>query len=280
MLELTGVAPLFDLVGWLYWAMAIGALAAAIRYPETTRRRVAWSVVAVVGFSILPVLSTVHAFQRRAYAEAAWAHFKKRCAENAGEKIYSVHHGVKSVLVTKMLPPATDRDLRDQYWMGDPYSNATPSPNRGVYAALMLVGPRLSREKGGQPEVGLEFVEVRDASEDALPYAQIISAEKAPFYRRIPVKAAESMFGVAWTDISTDEDRKYWVAGSRLEVRHLDTGKVVAERTGYLFEAGLGSGAGNRMSWLVSRRPSSTCPALASGDYEDRWFVLKALRQE
>jgi hypothetical protein len=52
---------------------------------------------------------------------------------------------------------------------------------------------------------------------------------------------------------------------------------VVAERNGYFIEAGFGSTAGGRRPWLTSRGPSTTCPPLINGDYDDRWFVLKSL---
>jgi hypothetical protein len=91
----------------------------------------------------------------------------------------------------------------------------------------------------------------------------------------------ESRFGISWEDISTPEDRKYWVAGSRLSVIDLTDKSVVAERVGYLIEAGFGSTAGQRRPWLAARGigPNGrSCPE--AHDYSDRWFLLKVLKPE
>ena len=72
-----------------------------------------------------------------AYVKEAWAYFKNKCDTEAGEKIYKTFTGVKSVLVVKPLPPATEKDLYDQFWYGDPYS-ASATSARGESAARRL----------------------------------------------------------------------------------------------------------------------------------------------
>jgi len=211
-----------------------------------------------------------------AYAQEAWAYFKKMCDERSGEKIYKTFIGVKGVLVVKPLPSATEKDLFDQYWYGDPYS-ATATSQRAKSAATSLT---LDSRGPTGIQRGLEFVEIvkdgdkpgqfqrieRPVSNDSL--AKVIDIEKPT-----------SRFGVAWEDISTPEDRKYWVAGSRLRVFDLTDNSIVAERIGYFIEAGFGSTAGQRRPWLASRGPSTTCPPLLGGDYSDNWFVTKVFKQ-
>jgi hypothetical protein len=89
---------------------------------------------------------------------------------------------------------------------------------------------------------------------------------------------SESQFGISWDDISTPEDRKYWVAGSRLQILNLADNSVIAERIGYFIEAGFGSTAGQRRPWQTSRGPNTTCPSIVNRDFSDRWFVLKVIR--
>ena len=66
------------------------------------------SVVRVCWLSILPVLSTVHAFQRKAYSEAAWDKFRALCAANSGERFHRKVEGVTGFQVVRALPPAKD----------------------------------------------------------------------------------------------------------------------------------------------------------------------------
>lgn len=235
------------------------------------------SVVTIL-FGIAPAVSWLQARERAAYVAEAWAHFRKLCSEKAGEKIYKTYSGVKSVLVVKALPPATEKDLYDQFWMGDPYSNATPWAERGMTAALRLVGLVKNLEPPRDSERGFDFVELSRAIGAAGEFERIDSSDSQPFSIRTTIQEASSRFGIAWEDISTESDRKYWIAGSRLRVFDRSNDSVVAERIGYVIESGFGSRAGNRMPWLASRGPESTCPALRNGDYEDRWFVLGVLR--
>ena len=92
------------------------------------------------------------------------------------------------------------------------------------------------------------------------------------------IDSPTSQISVSWEDISTLEDRKYWVAGSRLRVVDLTDNSVVAERIGYFIEAGFGSTAGQRRPWLTSRGPNTTCPQIQNGSVEDRLFILKSFK--
>jgi hypothetical protein len=206
----------------------------------------------------------------------AWTYFKKLCDEKAGHKIYKTFTGVESVVVLKPLPPATEKELYDQYWYGDPYTNATPWSERGVTAALRLTG-LFKNTRGGQ--VGLNFVEYPN-DEAGNRFYVLRRIDKPPYELRSEADRITSRFGVSWEDISTPEDRKYWVAGSRLRVIDLTDTSIVAERIGYLIEPGFGSGGGTRRPWLNARGSRTTFPPLENGDYEDRWFVLKVLIPE
>ncbi|MEX2164956.1 MAG: hypothetical protein WD823_12025 [Sulfuricaulis sp.] len=244
----------------------------AIRYVVRQRAHVIRTTLAVAVFGLLPACAATTPSDRPddAYVKEAWAYFKKKCDTEAGEKIYKTFTGVKSVLVVKPLPPATEKDLYDQFWYGDPYSDATPWDKRGEHAAMTLTMD--SRRPTGRQR-GLDFVEIKNDSGPGYtkinrPVANDKLAVKEHIDRPI------SRFGVAWEDISTPQDRKYWVAGSRLRVIDLSSSSVVAERIGYLIEAGFGSTKGQRRPWLTSRGigPNGhSCPR--AGDYTDNWFI-------
>ena len=208
-----------------------------------------------------------------AYVKAAWAYFKNKCDTEAGEKIYKTFTGVKSVLVVKPLPPATDKDHFDQFWYGDPYS-APAHSQRGILEAVRLAS-KTAPVSYGIPGRGYDFVEMRDASDP--PVVRYFYTEGATRAQTSTGQRVESRFGISWDDISTREDRKYWVAASRLRVVNLTDNSIVAERVGYFIEAGFGSTSGQRSPWLTSRGPGTTCPSIRNGFYEDRWFILKVL---
>jgi hypothetical protein len=277
MLELTGFGSVLRGIGFLYWVLAIGAVFLAFKYGKGTRGKVIWAAVAIVAFGYLPGKAMIEQHQRDAYAKEAWAYFKKLCDEKSGEKIYKTFTGVKSVLVVKPLPPATEKDLYDQFWYGDPYS-ASATSMRVDNAAGTLVYPDapISMNERGK---GFEFVESY-TSQDKSGQKNLIKYSFQPAardYRTESTTQSISRFGVSWEDISKPEDRKFWVAGSRLSIVDLNDKSLVAERIGYFIEAGFGSVAGGRRPWLTSRGPNTTCPPIQSGDYADRWFILKVL---
>ena len=275
MLELTGMGSVLRDMGILYWLFAIGAVAFAIWKGKTRQRKALWAAIAVAVFGFLPVKQMIEQAQRNAYAREAWAYFKKLCDEKSGEKIYKTHTGVRNVLVVKPLPPATDKDHFDQFWYGDPYS-ASATSERAEAAARRLT--LYSRRPNGRQK-GLDFVEIKDDFGNG--YTKIIRPiSNDKLAAKVRIQAPVSRFGIAWEDISTPQDRKYWVAGSRLRVMDLTDNSIVAERIGYFIESGFGSIGEGRRPWLTSRGPSTTCPALLGGDYSDNWFISNVFSLE
>jgi len=78
---------------------------------------------------------------------------------------------------------------------------------------------------------------------------------------RAPAKAAAPRYGVTYDDISTREEREYWIAGSSLKVIDLYTDEVIAERKGYMIDRSQGSLAGGRSPWLLAA--DEACPKFA-----------------
>ena len=275
MLELTGMGSVLRGLGVLYWLLATGAIALALWKGKTPKLKAIWTAVAIVVFGFLPVKEMIEQARRDAFAREAWAYFTKKCDTEAGEKIYKTYSGVKSVLVVKPLPPASEKDLFDQFWYGDPYSGSAHS-DRGFHEAATLTS--YSR-RAGELVRGLEFVEIKTQSGEG--YKRVTRPSSVNGRWHVDnIEKPTSRFGVAWEDISTPEDRKYWVAGSRLSVIDLRDNSLVAERIGYLIEAGFGSTAGQRRPWLTSRGPRTTCPPLLGGAYSDNWFITKVFRQD
>lgn len=172
-----------------------------------------------------------------AYVKAAWAYFKKKCDPEAGEKMYKTFTGVKSVQVVKPLPPATDKDHFDQFRVGDAYSAAATSLRTDLSISNLVWGngPNSSKSRGA----GFGYAELVVPGADRI-ILKYYDPKGARDHTRQKVDRAISRVGISWEDISTREDRKYWVAGSRLRVVDIIDKSVIAERIGYFIESGFG----------------------------------------
>jgi hypothetical protein len=273
MIELTGLGSVLRGIGALYWALAVGLLSLALWKGKGTVGKALWAGAVVVVFGYLPVTKAIEHSKKEAYAREAWAYFKKKCDIEAGEKIYKTFTGVKSVLIVKPLPPATEKDLYDQFWYGDPYSDATPHEKRAESAALRLAYQRPGDQRNTTHQ--LEFVE--SPAPDSTKIIRYYYVGDSKKHSQEIVDRAVSRFGISWEDISTPEDRNHWVAASRLRIVDLAENSVIAERIGYLIEVGFGSNEGQRRPWLVSREMAkgNSCPAVNT--YSDRSFILRVL---
>jgi hypothetical protein len=276
MVDLTVLGSVLQAIGVLYWLLAFGALGLVLWKVKGRRGRVLSVLAVVVLFGWMPAKQAYEAQKRQNYSREAWAYFKKLCDEKAGEKIYKTYTGVKSVLVVKPLPPAKDMDHFDQFWYGDPYS-ASATGGRAMSAASILT--LYSRRPTGR-QTGFEFVEMKSELDGVTQYQRITRPVSNSEMAKVEsIERPVSRFAIAWEDISTPDDRAYWVAGSRLSVLDLSDDSIVAERIGYFIEAGFGSRAGGRRPWLTSRGPNTTCPPLLGGDYSDQWFLTSVFRQ-
>ena len=274
-LELAVLRSVLQSVGALYWLLAAGAVLLALTKGRRARSRAAWAAFAVAVFAVWPGTLYVEQYHRAVYERAAWAYFKKKCETEAGEKIYKTFTGVKSVLVIKPLPPATEKDNFDQFWYGDPYSSS-PHSQRGLLEAAILASP-VAPVSYGKPGRGFDFVEVKHGGAEPLLKLRYPSDPKSG-YVSVSIEQHTSRFAVSWEDISTPEDRKYWVGGSRLRITDRLQGDTIAERVGYLIEPGFGSREFGRRPWLVARSHKTSCPSITSESYQDRFFILKVLK--
>ena len=200
--------------------------------------------------------------------------FFLRWGKKTNKKIYKKMNGVKSVYALKPLQPASEKDLFDQFWYGDPYSfNA--QENRGE-AALRAMILKIKASPGDAHGDGLEFAEIALVENGISRFVRLSPSAEPPYFRTIEsISKPVSRFALTWEDVSTPKDRAHWVAGSRLRVVDQESGAIVAERIGFLIEPALGSRAGQRRPWLSAKSKSNTCPE--AHDWTDRWFVLSVL---
>lgn len=228
------------------------------------------------------------------------AMFEERC-KKAGEFIHRTVTGVDGILVMKVRPSAINYD--QQFAMTDPYGHDfvgeayTRSFLRGFFSQNSA-GP--TKTPGAAPElVGFDYVEAVNPA-DGVKYRYTGRIEEPWLtnksylkgYLRFVADRSEPgtpppRFGVTYEDISTREEREYWIAGSALRIIDLSTNEIIAERIGYMVDAGQGNRGGGRSPWLYAF--DNACPSFSSGSrqqgpaapyarYQSARFVEKVLK--
>jgi hypothetical protein len=203
------------------------------------------------------------------YAKAK-ALFEKRC-ETAGEKIYKTVEGVEGVFILR--PRTEELNYSDQFKLDDPYGYAGSGED---YLKLFVRGRTTVPAKTGEiidpsKVVSYRFVEIFDETGKGFyRYTTTMSKEESERFTRngggvVPLgrtatQVRKAKYGITWADISTNEDRQSWIAGSSLKIIDLQTNDVIAERIGYMFDKGLGNTSGGRSPWSVAR--DNACPSL------------------
>lgn len=232
--------------------------------------------------------------------QIAEAMFQERC-KRAGEKIYRTIHNVEGVFLMKIRPQKDN--FSNQFALDDPYGRDFGGD---AYIKSFLRGffeANYKRPEGVQssapPHIGYRYVEAID-SRDGKRYRYTGSVKavgkmdiNAPNVQldlkrnpnfdiniyayvldRTLATGEVSRYGVTYEDISTKEEREYWIAGSSLKVIDVKTNEVIAERIGYMMDKGQGSMAGGRSPWLFAA--DHACPPFAS----QRGFTVQPLQTE
>lgn len=232
--------------------------------------------------------------------QKADALFQERC-KTAGETIHRTADNVEGLFLMKLRPNRIN--YQDQFVMDDPYGRDLGGEGyvltfvRGSYQA-QTTGTGLP---GAPPRTGYRYVEAVDPN-DGKRYRYTGSVKdvsrttstlmggdgkttfktKEFILDRIPASGTGPQYGVTYDDISTREDRDYWIAGSSLKVIDLKTQEVMAERIGYMLDRGQGNISAGRAPWLLAA--DHACPAFAprhaaqAQPYQTLDFVEKVLK--
>lgn len=234
----------------------------------------------------------------------AEAMFQERC-KKAGEFIYRTAENVEGVLLLK-IREQTSRG--DQYRMDDPYGHDSAGDE---YVKSFLYG---RNEKGSLvvdnpiATKGYRYVDAFDpqdgkryrytgrvksvSKQDPTAYNVKLAMSKDPNYDlnvyrfvldRIPAPDPTPRYGVTYDDVSTREERDYWIAGSSLKVIDLKTNEVMAERIGYMMDRGQGNTSGGRAPWYLAAYHACPRFPVAPGGHayqtdQTRKFVEKTLK--
>ena len=205
----------------------------------------------------------------------AQAMFAERC-KTAGERIYRTVDDVEGIYLLKIRPEGTN--YGDQFKLDDPYGHDSSGDR---YILNFLRGFYHQRTDypvlGAPPKIGYLYLEAIDQG-DGRRYRYTGSVKdithtdsilmggdgKRKFVTRdfvfdkVPAPGSAPRYGVTYDDISTREEREYWIAGSSLKVIDLKTNEVIGERVGYMMDWAQGSRAGARSPWLYAA--DHACP--------------------
>ena len=199
--------------------------------------------------------------------QIAEAMFQERC-KKAGEFIYRTAENVEGVFLMKNRPK--EMNYGDQFALTDPYGNDSEGDS---YIKSFLKGyhPHSSSPTpGAPPRFGYRYVDAVDPKDgrryrftgrmdEPWKYDSSYSTTYKRFVlEKVPAPGPAPRYGVTYDDISTREEREYWIAGSSLKVIDLKTSEVMAERIGYMMDRGQGDRGGGRSPWLLAA--DHACP--------------------
>jgi hypothetical protein len=274
---------ILQFAGWLYIAVVLIAVGLALLIPKRPNRKaIAGLVVLAILISPL-VISYQQAWTARAKFRSeqavAQALFQEHC-KTAGEKIYKTVDNVEGIYLINTRKPL---DTMDQFDPNDPAGDGAAGEG---YLQSFLMGHDPSNEypftlSYENRQGAFQYVEISDA-----PTGSVIRYTDArPTFNGLPGKGQilagehlptrEARFGVEWTDLSTPEDRKHWIAGSRIRILDLHTQEILAERVGFVVDLGLGDKRGGRQPWIFAR--DNACPEFPKlhGRYPEAWGLTR-----
>ncbi|MBK9446199.1 MAG: hypothetical protein IPO00_08925 [Betaproteobacteria bacterium] len=176
----------------------------------------------------------------------------------------------------KLRPSKINRG--DQYAMDDPYGHDSGGETYIKIFFTSFYRTPLSPPAGWKPRLGYRYVEAIDpkdgkryrytgtVKEVTKTTSMLMGGDGKTTFKtkefvldRVPASGPIPRYGVTYDDISTREERDYWIAGSSLKVIDLQTNEVMAERIGYMMDRGQGNTSGGRSPWLLAA--SYACPA-------------------
>jgi hypothetical protein len=205
----------------------------------------------------------------------AMAMFQERC-KKAGEFIYRTASEVDGVFLLKVRPSGIN--YGDQFALSDPYGRDLAG--EGGFIGSFLRGSyrgdeRVDRsQRRSQGYLYVEAVDPRDgiryrytgAVKDVVRTMSVMNGgdgktqytSREFVVERFLASGAMPRYGITYDDISTSDERQYWIAGSSLKVIDLQTNELMAERVGYMIDIFQGDRAGGRSPWLFAA--DHACP--------------------
>jgi hypothetical protein len=116
--------------------------------------------------------------------------------------------------------------------------------------------------------LGYRHVDVKQIDGSVVRYRLTGKENSTLASETLSSKEASSRYAVSFINDVNPEDRNNWVAGTTIRVTDLQTKEVMAEKTTFSFEPGLGSTGGFRSPWGFA----ISCSSIENGS-ATRFFV-------
>lgn len=220
--------------------------------------------------------------EQKSRLPVAEAMFAERC-KKAGEFIHRTADNVEGIFLMKLRPEGIN--YGDQYRMDDPYGRDVGGDGYIVNFLLgrNAKGSLVERDVAAAGYRYIEAVDPQDGKRYRYTGSMKVVGRKDPntpnnqisikhnpnfdlnIYEfgldRVPAPGPMPRYGVTYDDISTREERDYWIAGSSLKVIDLKTNEVMGERIGYMMDRGQGATGHGGIANAWERAANNACPA-------------------
>ncbi|WP_137919080.1 hypothetical protein [Hydrogenophaga sp. 2FB] len=243
MLELGIGADVVRGIGWIFWGLIAIGLWLAISKPKTGAGK-AMCVALVLAVPVAALGPSIYrSYEYRKRFAVAKALFDERC-KTAGENIYRTVEGEEGVLLLKIRPRRLNSS--NQFEMNDPYGNDLGG--EGFILSFLKSTPSSNLQKNYQ------YVDAKQESGNISRYEALIKKSKAgnEYVELTQINGTHTKFrfAVDYQDVSTEEERRNWIAGGVLQIIDTTTGEILGVKRGYIFDHLLGSTEDGRAPWL------------------------------
>jgi hypothetical protein len=241
-------------------------------------------LVGLLSACVSMVVDTAALEETRARYAKAGAMFQERC-KKSGVFIHRTAENVEGIFLLKLR--SGEINYGNQYKMDDPYGRDLDGDGY-IHTFLYARNEKGfidDREVGGyryvdaiDPKDGKRYRYTGRMDEPWKRNSHALEGHQVFVLDKVLAPDPAPRYGVTYDDISTREERDYWIAGSSLRVIDLQTNEVMGERIGYMMDRGQGSNSGGRAPWLLAARYA--CPAHHSASFQalqTRNFVEKVL---
>ncbi|WP_143694898.1 hypothetical protein [Variovorax sp. JS1663] len=294
MLELGIGADILRGVGWIVRLLFLAAIAYALWNGKNWKRRLLNVALVVLVFStpLWPGIGDRIRYERK--YKAAKALFDERC-KTAGERINKTVESVDGIVWERWRPK--ELNYGDQFARTDPYGRDCGGEDCIKAMLRVTSGSDLNVDEAKRQADGYSFVETIDPTWGiSYRYTGVVASTNRRTGTQTGLKDAEkeadtgvfrfaveresiqkftARYSVTWRDVSTEEDRKHWIAGGSIRIVDLQTNELVAERIGYLMDPGQGGTGGQRSPWTWARSSTKGCPSIAEHNFV---FIRKVLQ--
>ncbi len=188
--------------------------------------------------------------QQARYLEAK-AVFDEQC-KSAGEKIYRTVEGVEGVMLLKVREDSPGKSYheskRDPMW---PDAAAWDSAGEGYIDSFLKTWANMY---GTPKDRGYPYVDVLQQDGSIVRYTETEDGDLVG----TPNPANPARYAITYSNNVDPALRKYWVAGTTIQIIDQQTNELLAEKTVFIFDSGGGDTYGGGSPWR--RTATKICP--------------------